>query len=79
MNDVLDTVPSSLGPAHRFRRIKGSTAIKPDIPRGTRNNGHIEVELESTDDDDEGFFDRKEFSHVYKLPEEGIKLDFISK
>lgn len=79
VNDLLVELPSALGPAHRFRRIKGTTAIKPDIARGTKNNGHIEVDLDSTDDEDEGFFDRKEFGHVYKLPEEGIKLDFISK
>ncbi|KAI9742626.1 MAG: hypothetical protein M1818_003767 [Claussenomyces sp. TS43310] len=80
-DDLLLKVPGALGPAHRFRRIKGASVIKPAISRGLRNNGHIEIEFapSDSDDDDEGFFEQKEFGHVYKLPEEGIKLDFISK
>jgi hypothetical protein len=53
--------------------------MKPTFPRGFKNDGHIEVELAPSDDEDEGFFDQKEYGKVYKLPEEGIKLDFISR
>jgi hypothetical protein len=53
--------------------------VKPAFPRGFKNDGHIDVELTLSDDEDEGFFDQKEYGKVYKLPEEGIKLDFISR
>lgn len=54
--------------------------IKPAITRGVINSGHIEVELTPSDDEkDAGFFEEKEYGRVYKLPEEGIKLDFISR
>jgi hypothetical protein len=48
--------------------------------RGVQNNGHIEIENEPTDDEEElGFYEQREYGHVYKLPEMGIKLDFISQ
>ncbi len=77
---VDDLLSSTLGPAHKFRRIKGASAIKPAFTRGMRNNGHIEIEYEPSEDEQEqGFFEQKEYGHVYKLPEMGIKLDFINK
>lgn len=79
MDDLLAVVPGSLGPAHRFRQIKGSSAIKPAISRGVRNNGNIEIENDPSDNEDQGFFEHREYGHVYKLPELGIKLDFISQ
>lgn len=55
--------------------------VKPAISRGVRNNGHIDVEMESSDEEQEdaGFFQQKEYGHIYKLPEDGIKLDFLSR
>jgi hypothetical protein len=84
VDELLAKVPGVLGPAHRFRRIKGASVIKPAIPRGTRNNGHIEIEMDSSEEEeaeeeDTGFFQQREYGHIYKLPEEGIKLDFISR
>lgn len=79
VDDLLSQVPGSLGPAHRQRRIKGATIIKPAIGRGIKNNGYIEIEFAPSEDEDEGFFDQREYGHVYKLPEEGVKLDFISR
>ncbi|TAQ83815.1 hypothetical protein B7494_g7865 [Chlorociboria aeruginascens] len=79
VDDLLSQIPGNLGPAHRFRRIKGASVIKPAVSRGIRNNGHIEIENTPTDDEEEqGFFEHREYGQVYKLPEEGIKLDFIS-
>jgi hypothetical protein len=64
VDDLLLQVPSTLAPAHRFRRIKG----------------YIEIESEPSEDEEEqGFYEQREYGHVYKLPEQGIKLDFISK
>jgi hypothetical protein len=80
VDDLLAQVPAILAPAHRFRRIKGAPAIKPAIPRGIKNNGYIEIETEPSEDEEEqGFYEHREYGHVYKLPEQGIKLDFISK
>ncbi|RFU26877.1 hypothetical protein B7463_g9475, partial [Scytalidium lignicola] len=79
VDDLLAVVPGSLGPAHRFRQIKGASAIRPAIPRGVKNNGHIDIENELSDNEDQGFYEHREYGHVYKLPELGIKLDFISQ
>lgn len=80
IDDLLATVPGTLGPAHRFRKIKGASTIKPAISRGLRNNGHIEIENALSDEEDDGgFYEQREYGHVYKLPEEGVKLDFISR
>ncbi|KAI9641532.1 hypothetical protein NHQ30_010344 [Ciborinia camelliae] len=81
VDDLLEKVPGSLGPAHRFRKIKGASLIKPVLARGVRNNGHIEIENTASEDEDQGsgFYEQREYGHVYKLPEEGIKLDFISR
>ena len=79
IDDLLAQIPAALAPAHRFRKIKGASAIKPAIPRGTKNNGHIEIENDPSDDEEEqGFYEQREYGHVYKLPEQGIKLDFIN-
>ncbi|RAL60534.1 hypothetical protein DID88_009730 [Monilinia fructigena] len=81
VDDLLEKVPGTLGPAHRFRKIKGASLIKPILSRGVRNNGHIEIENTPSEDEDQGsgFYEQREYGHVYKLPEEGIKLDFISR
>lgn len=79
VDDLLAKVPGTLGPAHRFRKIKGASVVKPAFPRGFKNDGYIEIEFAPSDDEDEGFFDQREYGKVYKLPEEGIKLDFISR
>jgi len=79
VDDLLAQVPGSLGPAHRFRRIKGASVIKPAVSRGIKNNGYIEIENALSDDEEQGFYEQREYGHVYKLPEDGIKLDFISQ
>jgi len=69
-----------LAPAHRFRKIKGASVIRPAVTRGLKNNGHIEIENDASEDEEEqGFYELREFGHVYKLPETSIKLDFISR
>ncbi|ESZ92138.1 hypothetical protein SBOR_7469 [Sclerotinia borealis F-4128] len=81
VDDLLEQVPGSLGSAHRYRKIKGASLIKPVLPRGHKNNGHIEIENTVSEDEDQGsgFYEQREYGHVYKLPEDGIKLDFISR
>lgn len=80
IDDLLTIIPAALAPAHRFRKIKGQSAIRPVFNRGLKNNGHIEIENDPSDDEEElGFYEQREYGHVYKLPELGIKLDFISQ
>lgn len=80
IDDLLAIPNKRLGPAHKFRRIKGKPAIRPEFARGVRNQGHIEVELDPTDDEkDSDFVEEREFGRVYKLPQQGIILDFIDR
>jgi len=81
VDDLLDKIPGMLGPAHRYRKIKKVEAIKPAAARSMRNNGHIEIENSSSDDEDEdsGFYNRSLFGKEYRLPEHGIKLDFLTR
>lgn len=69
-----------MGPAHRHRQLKEAPVVRPAFARGHRNDGHIEIEFNATDDEVEpGFYEQREFGHVYKLPEDAVKLDFISR
>ncbi|CZT51667.1 uncharacterized protein RSE6_12845 [Rhynchosporium secalis] len=80
VDDLLAILPATLAPAHRFRKIKGASVIKPAVTRGLKNNGHIEIENDASEDEEEqGFYELREFGHVYKLPETSLKLDFISR
>lgn len=80
VDDLLLQLPAQLAPAHRFRKVKGSTAVRPAVSRGIRNNGHIEVENAPSDDEELPVFrEQREYDQVYKLPDQGLKLDFISK
>ncbi|KAF4627607.1 hypothetical protein G7Y89_g10543 [Cudoniella acicularis] len=80
VDDILDVLPANLGPAHRHRRIKDLEPISPAFPRGSRNFGYIEIENDPSDAEEEtGFFKEAQFGRVYKLPEQGLKLDFIAK
>ncbi|KAI9166856.1 hypothetical protein HJFPF1_02971 [Paramyrothecium foliicola] len=80
VDDVLIEVPS-LAPAHRFRKIKGSQIIAPALARGVRNNGHIEVDWsdEPEPQNESGWPDPQSFGRTYKLPAQGIVLDFIEQ
>jgi hypothetical protein len=83
VDDVLIEAPG-LAPAHRFRRIKGGQTITPALPRGTKNNGHIEIDwTDEPDAQDEvvsaGWPDPQSFGRTYKLPAQAIVLDFIEQ
>ncbi|UPK90353.1 hypothetical protein LCI18_001288 [Fusarium solani-melongenae] len=77
----------SLAPAHRFRKIKGAQTITPALSRGLKNNGQIEVdwndetesEPESKPVNNSGWPDPDSFGRAYKLPAQGIVLDFIEQ
>ncbi|KAM3066466.1 hypothetical protein ACMFMG_012051 [Clarireedia jacksonii] len=57
-----------------------TSAIKPVVSRGLRNNGYIEIENTPIDDEGErSGFEQKDYGSVYRLSEEGIMLAFISR
>ncbi|KAK3357683.1 hypothetical protein B0T25DRAFT_589902 [Lasiosphaeria hispida] len=78
VDDLLAKIPGTLGPAHRFRKIKGAPPIKPAFPRGYVNNGWIDVELDNSEDES-GWKDVETYGRTVRLPEKGIKLDFLSR
>ncbi|KAK0645916.1 hypothetical protein B0T16DRAFT_149273 [Cercophora newfieldiana] len=77
IEDVVSKVPGTLGPAHKFRKIKNSPVIKPAFSRGFINNGYIEIDLDDNEDQS-GWKDVQTFGRTVRLPEKGIKLDFLS-
>lgn len=80
VDDLLEKVPGSLGPAHKFRKIKGVPDIEPAFRRGNINNGYIDVIDDLDDSEDEsGLKEFTSFGQKYRLPAKGIQLDFISK
>ncbi|KAK5663938.1 hypothetical protein OQA88_150 [Cercophora sp. LCS_1] len=78
IEDVLAKVPGNLGPAHRFRKIKGAPIIEPIFQRGYINNGYIEVADDETPDES-GWKDVETYGRIVRLPQKGIKLDFVSR
>lgn len=71
--------PGSLGRIPRLRRPKNAMPFDIPVPRGFRNNGIIEVDIMpdnvNFDRTKEEFMDGK----VYRVPEEGLRLDFIDR
>ncbi|KZF21478.1 hypothetical protein L228DRAFT_239453 [Xylona heveae TC161] len=68
---------AGIGRMHKVRRPKNARIVDPALRRGFINNGLIEIDNDSSDEDD--FHDQEEFGVVYRLPERGVKLDFIDK
>ncbi|KAI9849729.1 MAG: hypothetical protein M1838_000090 [Thelocarpon superellum] len=62
---------------HKVRRPKNAKIMDTSLRRGFVNNGLIEIENEASEA--EAFVDTPHFGTVYRLPEKGIKLDFIDK
>lgn len=78
VNDLLDKIPGVLGPAHRPRRLKDAPVIRPTFSRGFVNNGFVEIELDD-EEDKSGWRNVETYGRVVRLPEKGIKLDFLSR
>lgn len=73
--------PGAIASAHRFRKIKNAPVIKPVFSRGYVNNGYIEVDPEesASEEEETGWRDVATYGRMVRLPEKGIKLDFISR
>ena len=69
----------------KVRKPKHPKVVEPTFSRGIRNNGLIDIINDPDDDTDgEGNYvfgteDKDLNSHVYRVPEKGLVLDFIHK
>lgn len=83
--DMYGTVPL-IRVARKIRKPREPEVIEPTFSRGIRNNGLIEIINDPDDETDgEGNYvfspdDSKDLnSKVFRAPERGIVLDFVSK
>ncbi|KLU83523.1 hypothetical protein MAPG_02580 [Magnaporthiopsis poae ATCC 64411] len=74
VDDLLAVMPATLAPAHKRRRVKGASAIRPAYSRGLKNNGYIEIE---DDDYDDAQASNMLVSADQRLPARGLVLDFV--
>jgi hypothetical protein len=75
-----EAAPGDLGRIPRYRKPKSAVPLDVPVRRGFRNNGIIEVDLTKTHEVDPD--KTKEFymaGKVHRVPEEGIRLDFIDR
>lgn len=63
---------------HKIRRPRNPIIVDTALRRGFVNNGLIEIENEPSDDDS-GLLKQQSFGQIYRVPEKGVKLDFIDK
>lgn len=60
------------------RKPRGAKTVDTAMNRGFINNGIIEVINDESEDESE-FYEEEISNKVYRLPEKGIKLDFIDR
>ncbi|KAK4169236.1 hypothetical protein QBC43DRAFT_283691 [Cladorrhinum sp. PSN259] len=77
IEELLTKLPGQLAPAHRYRKVKASTDIRPAFSRGFINNGYIDIIPES--EPASGWKNIEAYGRTVLLPEKGIKLDFLSR
>lgn len=73
----MSPLPAGVKLTHKVRKPKKPTILDAALRRGFANNGVIEIENETSED--EAFYEREQLGVVYRLPERGIKLDFIDR
>ncbi|KAK3997278.1 hypothetical protein QBC44DRAFT_230120 [Cladorrhinum sp. PSN332] len=78
IDELLTKLPGQLAPAHRYRKIKASTDVHPAFSRGFVNNGYIDV-IPDESEPASGWKNVETYGRTVRLPEKGIKLDFLSR
>lgn len=68
---------SGTGRTIKVRRPKNARIIDTALRRGFRNNGLIEIENDPSDED--SGLEEEVSGVIYRVPEKGIKLDFIDQ
>ena len=61
-----------------MRRPRNAKVVDTSLNRGLINNGVIEVVNDESEEDSD-FYEEEVTGVVYRLPEKGIKLDFIDR
>lgn len=62
---------------YKIRRPKNAKIIDIGLRRGFKNNGLIEIENEDSGEESE--IEKEMSGAVYRVPEKGVKLDFIER
>lgn len=61
-----------------MRKPRNAKIVDTSLNRGFVNEGIIEV-INDESEEESGFYDEEVSGVVYRLPEKGIKLDFIDR
>ena len=78
-DDILGLLPM-LGPAHRFRKVKGAPVVKTAYSRGMINNGFIEFASDDESDftpNNSGWKEPATFGRIQRVSAKSVKLDFM--
>lgn len=78
IDELLTRLPGQLAPAHRYRKVKTSSVVRPAFSRDFVNNGHIEVTLEENEPAS-GWRNVETYGRTVRLQEKGIVADFFSR
>ena len=62
---------------YKLRRPRNATIIDIGLRRGFKNNGLIEIENELSAEESD--IEREIGGTIYRVPEKGLKLDFIER
>jgi hypothetical protein len=73
-----EAAPGDLGRMPRLRKPKAGILYDVNMTRGFRNNGIVEIELEKEEAEAE-IRELEMQGKVYRIPERGVKLDFIDR
>ncbi|KAK5265216.1 hypothetical protein LTR99_006315 [Exophiala xenobiotica] len=74
-----EAAPGDMGRVPRLRKPKNAVPLDVPLPRGFRNNGIIEVELMKDEFDVDKTREFNMEGKIYRVPEKGIRLDFIDR
>ncbi|KAH0841742.1 hypothetical protein AYO21_01026 [Fonsecaea monophora] len=74
-----EKAPGELGRVPRLRKPKNAVPLDVSVSRGFRNNGIIEVDLMKDEPELDKTKEVQMHGKIYRIPEMGIRLDFIDR
>ncbi|OAP61823.1 hypothetical protein AYL99_04026 [Fonsecaea erecta] len=74
-----EKAPGELGRVPRLRKPKNAMPLDVSVSRGFRNNGIIEVDLMKDEPELDKTKEVQMHGKIYRIPEQGIRLDFIDR
>jgi hypothetical protein len=75
----MEKAPGALGRIPKLRKPKNAILLDVPTARSFRNNGVIEVDLMTDEPDPDKLKEVQMNGRVYRVPEAGIRLDFIDR